>query len=90
MALSSCSPNSSEEFQQEGKARCQALVAHLKKIESREQLLRSEGVLKRQFESLVKLMIDAREFQQKHLELEWVGDNAELLLDLKKSSSGST
>ncbi len=63
-----CSPNSSEEFHREGKERCRALVEDLAKIENREQLLRAEPLLKRRFESLVGLMIEAREFQQKHLE----------------------
>ncbi len=68
LLLYSCSPNSSEEFYREGKTRCQVLVASLKKIENREQLLRSEPILKKQFESLVNLMIEAREFQQEHLD----------------------
>ena len=63
-----CSPNSSEEFHREGESRCRALVLDLEKIENREQLLRAELQLKRHFESLISLMIEAREFQQKHLD----------------------
>lgn len=66
--LYGCSPNSSEEFHREGKERCRALMGDLVKIENREQLLRAEPHLKRHFESLISLMIEAREFQQKHLE----------------------
>jgi hypothetical protein len=66
--LSSCSPNSSEEFRQEGEARCRLLVTDLQKIENREQLLLAEYKLKKHFEGLINLMIEAREFQQKKLE----------------------
>jgi hypothetical protein len=66
--LCSCSPNSSEEFQREGEARCRLLIADLQKIENREQLLFVEPVLKRHFEGLIDLMIEVREFQQKRLE----------------------
>jgi hypothetical protein len=68
LLLCSCSPNSSQEFHREGKARCRMLVLDLRKIENREQLLRSEAQLKKHFESLITLMIEAREFQQKHLD----------------------
>jgi len=64
--LCSCSPNSSGEFEKEGAARCRTLALILAKIENREQLLYSESELKKQFESLIDLMIEARQFQQKH------------------------
>jgi DNA mismatch repair ATPase MutS len=66
--LCSCSPNSSEEFQREGKALCRLLVSDLQKIENREQLLVAESTLKKHFEMLIDLMIEAREFQQKKVE----------------------
>ncbi len=66
--LCGCSPNSSEEFHREGEARSRALVLVLEKIENREQLLQAAPQLKKHFESLVSLMIEAREFQQKHLD----------------------
>ena len=68
LILWGCSPNSSEEFQSEGQARCRTLVLELQKIESREQLLRLEPQLKKHFESLISLMIEAREFQQKKID----------------------
>lgn len=64
----SCSPNSSEDFHREGRQRCRALIQDLRKIENREELLRAEAQLKKHFESLISLMIEAREFQQKHLD----------------------
>lgn len=63
-----CSPSSSEEFRREGSARCQALIRDLEKIENHEQLLSAELQLKKHFESLVSLMVEAAEFQQKNLD----------------------
>ena len=77
-----CSPHSSEEFQREGKAQCRTLSEQLSKIESQEQLLKAEPELKKAFEALVTLMIEAREFQQKHLDvvaIEMEGKEEELL-----------
>ncbi len=68
LLLCSCSPNSSKEFQKEGETRCKLLMLDLAKIENREQLLHAEMKLKKHFESLITLMIEAREFQQKHLD----------------------
>jgi hypothetical protein len=61
-----CSPNSTQEFYRQGEAQSKALVLDLKKIENQEQLLQAEPVLKKHFESLIILMIQACEFQQKH------------------------
>jgi hypothetical protein len=66
--LCSCSPNSSKEFYREGNARSEALIRDLEKIETRQQLIHAESKLKKHFESLVILMIEAREFQQKKLD----------------------
>ena len=63
--LCGCSPNSSEEFQREGEASCRLLIADLQKIENREQLLLAAPLLKKRFEGLIDLMIEAREFQEK-------------------------
>jgi hypothetical protein len=66
LLLCGCSPNSSQEFRREGEAHCHALVKDLEKIENREQLLRAQPRLKKHFESLISLMIEARKFQQRH------------------------
>lgn len=73
LVLLGCSPNSSYEFQREGKALCRTLANDLKKIESRQQLLQEESKLKKHFESLVSLMIEAKEFQQ--------GTDSDLVMD---------
>jgi hypothetical protein len=68
LLLGSCSPNSSEDFHREGGARSRSLVNILSQIENREQLLKAEPLIKKHFESLVTLMIEARDFEQKHLD----------------------
>jgi hypothetical protein len=67
--LYSCSPNSLREFKREGESRCRSLVLDLEKIESRQQLLLAEPQLRRHFESLISLMMQARTFEQKHLDV---------------------
>ena len=64
--LYSCSPHSSEEFHKEGEVLCRSLVETLQAIDSSDQLLLAEPLLKNKFESLVSLMIEASRFQQKH------------------------
>jgi len=62
----SCSPHSSEEFHKEGEVLCRSLVEALQTIESSDQLLLAEPLLKKKFESLVSLMIESSKFQQEH------------------------
>ena len=81
-----CSPNSSEDFRHEGEARCRKIVTLLEKVENREQLLRAEPDLKKQFEALTDLMIEARKFQIEHLddassEILYEGNLAEAALE---------
>ncbi len=63
-----CTPSSLTDFQHEGESRCREILLVLEQIEDREQLLRSESALKKHFESLITLMIEARKYQQNHLE----------------------
>jgi hypothetical protein len=67
-SLAGCAPNSLEDFQREGRAEVRNLVEDCRKIHNREQLLKEEGRLKKRFESLVNLMIAARQFQEKQLD----------------------
>ena len=53
----------------EGESRCKALVEELRKIDNREQLARAQPLLKKYFEDFVTLMIRAREFQEKHFDI---------------------
>ncbi|MBS0653238.1 MAG: hypothetical protein JSR39_06870 [Verrucomicrobia bacterium] len=64
-ALYGCSPSSSEDFQREGEALSRTLIKHLEAIESQEELLRAEPVLKKDFEAYVDLIQQARAYQLK-------------------------
>lgn len=68
-ALGGCSPSSSEDFQREGNALSRRLMKHLNSIETYEELLRAEPLLKKSFEAYVDLIIQAREYQKKHPDL---------------------
>jgi hypothetical protein len=65
-----CNPTSLEDFQHEGAAQSRLLLRELRNIENREDLSRAEPILKKRFEKIVDLMIQARTFQQKHPEEE--------------------
>jgi len=65
-ALYGCSPSSSEDFQREGEALTRTLIKHLEAIETQEDLLRAEPVLKKDFEAYVDLISEAREQQLRH------------------------
>ena len=67
-ALSSCSPNSIEDFHQEGQTCSRALIRDLQKISTREELALAAPLVKKHFEALVDLMIRARTFQERHPE----------------------
>ena len=64
LVLTCCSPSSVEDFRHEGESRCRALVLELKKIQTPEELHRAEPTLKKHFNSLVILMLEAKRFQQ--------------------------
>lgn len=66
LLLSSCQPSSLEEFQMEGAAHARLLLKDLREIEMREDLVRLEPVLKKRFEKMVDVMIQARIFEQKN------------------------
>jgi hypothetical protein len=64
--IAGCSPHSAEDYQFEGEALCRAFVKELEKIRSREDLAGALPRIKKHYEALVSLMIEAKEFQRKH------------------------
>ncbi|MBY0528682.1 MAG: hypothetical protein K2P51_00650 [Rhabdochlamydiaceae bacterium] len=70
LLLFGCAPNSLDDFRHEGESRTRALIYDLQQINSREVLMRAEPNLKKHFEKLVDLMIEARQFQLKNPDLE--------------------
>lgn len=79
--LSACQPTALEEFQLEGGALSRALLQDLRKVETREDLVFLEPILKKDFNNLVNLMIQARAFQQKNLDFEIPIQNANQILN---------
>jgi hypothetical protein len=63
-----CSPNSLEEYHQEGEAQVRKLVKELQGIHSREELQKALPLLRRQFDLLVDLIIEARRYEEKYPE----------------------
>jgi len=53
-----------EDFQHEGESICRDITKELKKIQTREELVKATPKLKLKFSKLVDLMIEARAFQQ--------------------------
>lgn len=66
VCLVSCSASSPEDFRDEGQRRAILLTHTLRAIKSREQLFAAQETLKIQFDDLVDLMIQAREWRAKH------------------------
>jgi len=66
LLLASCSPSSLEGFRNEGEKISKRLITDLQKIQTREDLIDKETLLKHRFISLVDVMIAAREFQEEH------------------------
>lgn len=76
-----------QDFQHEGEAICRDLTQELKKIQTREELVKAAPKLKEKFETLVDLIIEARKFQEM-TEEEWAPLESEandsLVLELKR------
>ncbi|MES2122960.1 MAG: hypothetical protein V4492_09350 [Chlamydiota bacterium] len=68
LLFSGCAPSTLSDFRHEGESRCREILIVLEQIEDREQLLRSEPALKKHFETLITLMIEARKYQESHPE----------------------
>lgn len=64
--LCGCSPSSTEDFRKEGEAQVKKLTYELRKINSREDLTKAVPLLKKKFNELIDLMIQARQFQEMH------------------------
>lgn len=69
--LSSCSPNSQEDFQLETQAVCRILTEQLQTVKSRDELIDKMSGLKKNFNRLVDILIEARTYQTEHPELVW-------------------
>lgn len=66
LCLTGCSSNSLEQYQYDGEALCKALVKELREIRTREELARELPRVKKGFEAITALIIEAKEYQRKH------------------------
>ncbi|HSX12164.1 MAG TPA: hypothetical protein VLF61_01595 [Rhabdochlamydiaceae bacterium] len=66
LVLCACSPDSLDDYQKEGQLLCRHLAKELKNIHTREELLKSELSIKKKFDQLVELILEARQYQIKH------------------------
>ncbi len=84
LTAAGCSFSSLEDFHHEGESRCRKLINELQQIHTSEELLRAEDVLKKHFESLVDLMIEAKRFQLDHEDAEYAADIQHLVGNMLK------
>jgi len=70
LIFSACQPASLEDYTWEGAQYARELTETLKKIRSREDLIKTEPLLRQKFMSLADLIIQARKFWKKHPEEE--------------------
>lgn len=75
---SACSPNSLDDFREQGESVSRSLTNELRKIHSREDLLKAAPKLKRLFNELVNIMIAAQEFRLHHPALELTESKKEM------------
>jgi hypothetical protein len=64
--LTGCGPRSLDDFREEGEGVTRSLVKELKSIQVRDDLLKSIPHLQKLFDNLVDIIINGREFKEKH------------------------
>lgn len=66
LLITSCSPQSLDDFKEQGEQETRLLIQELEKIHNRQELLNSQEKLKNIFNSLVDISIKAQLFKEKH------------------------
>lgn len=87
LILFSCRPNSPKDFYIEGEAKCRELVSILERIETREELVSVEPILKKKFQEMVSLLLLAEKYLEKHPGVKGIEinrSNDDLLYELKR------
>ncbi len=80
LVLLGCSPSSKEDFRQEGQRLCKGLVKELSAIETSDDLVKSAPEIKKYFEKMVDVMIEARKLGIEN------GDEEETLRQMEDNS----
>lgn len=65
-----CKSQSPEEYREEGRKHTRTLIENLKSIHSRQELLKAQPILKKQFSEIAALLIEAQEFYSQHPDAE--------------------
>ncbi|NGX58729.1 MAG: hypothetical protein K940chlam3_01637 [Chlamydiae bacterium] len=71
--LTSCGPQSLEDYRREGRESVRALTNELRQIQTRQDLVAAAPLLKKQFNRIVDLMIAARETYESHPGMDSMG-----------------
>jgi hypothetical protein len=70
LMMTSCSPQSLEDFQEEGEGVIRSIISQLQLIHNRKDLVQAKPRLVKLFNELTDIMIAAREFHDKHPRIE--------------------
>ena len=93
LTLFSCSPSSPKDFRVEGETHCKQLISILEKIETREDLLAAETLLKKKFNQIVTLVVTAEKYLEKNPGAKGIGPNDKIIysngknIDINKLSA---
>jgi hypothetical protein len=69
-SLCSCQPQSYEDFREKGRSKTRSLIAELKHVRTKDQLIVHEPKIQKGFANLAELMEEARHFRSSHPDLE--------------------
>lgn len=61
-----CTRSSIEEYRRDGEALCRSFTHLLQRVETREDLLKSLPEIKRHYEEIAKLVIEAQNYKKEH------------------------
>jgi hypothetical protein len=66
LTFTACSPRSMQEYRNRGRLLCEKIASELGEIDSREELEKALPLLKKRFDELVTLSIQARTYELRH------------------------
>ncbi len=66
LGLIGCGPNSPKDFRYEGEAKCRELVSILERVETREEIIQAEPLLRKKFKELVTLILMVESYLETH------------------------
>jgi hypothetical protein len=82
--LVACSPTSIKDLRLEGEAETKKLAFELRKMETKEELIRAVPKLKKRFNRIADLLIQAHEFRKEEISKEPTLASEELFIELAR------